>query len=248
MTNTNRTHFGFQTIEAEKKSSAVGAIFSSVAGRYDLMNDAMSLGIHRLWKHAMIDALTLQPHMKLLDVAGGTGDITLLALKREPTLQVTMTDINPDMLAAGKARILDTHGALPIEFTVADAEQLPFAANSFDRVSIAFGIRNVTHVDQALGSIFHVLKPGGKFVCLEFSKPSLPWLEKVYDAYSFHLIPKLGELIAKDRAAYQYLVESIRMFPTQDQFASMLRKAGFERVGYTNLSGGIVALHYGVKI
>jgi demethylmenaquinone methyltransferase/2-methoxy-6-polyprenyl-1,4-benzoquinol methylase len=242
------THFGFKTIDASQKASAVGSIFSSVASRYDVMNDAMSFGIHRLWKRAMIDQLSLRPHMKLLDVAGGTGDITLLALRREPTLHVTMTDINPDMLAAGKARILDSHGALPIEFTVADAEQLPFTPQSFDRVSIAFGIRNVTHIERALASVFSALKPGGKFVCLEFSKPCLPWLERVYDTYSFNVIPKLGEIIGKDKAAYQYLVESIRMFPTQDQFASMLKNAGFTQVKYTNLTGGIVAIHSGIKI
>lgn len=242
------THFGFQTIDAEKKSSAVGNVFSSVASRYDVMNDAMSFGIHRLWKRAMIDQLALRPGMSLLDVAGGTGDITLLALKRQPNLQVTMTDINPDMLAAGKARILDSYGKLPIEFTVADAESLPFPKNSFDRVSMAFGIRNVTHIERALASIHGVLKPGGKFVCLEFSKPAMPWLEKVYDAYSFNVIPWLGEIISKDRAAYQYLVESIRMFPTQDQFATMLKQAGFARTSYTNLTGGIVAIHSGVRI
>lgn len=242
------THFGFKTIAEEQKASAVGDIFSSVASRYDVMNDAMSFGVHRLWKRAMINQLSLRPGMKMLDVAGGTGDITLLALKHQPNLQVTMTDINPDMLAAGKARILDAHGKLPIEFTVADAENLPFEDNAFDRVSIAFGIRNVTHIDRALTSIYRVLKPGGKFVCLEFSKPCMPWLEKVYDAYSFNVIPKLGEVIGKDRDAYQYLVESIRMFPTQDQFASMFKHAGFERVGYTNMSGGIVAIHSGVKI
>lgn len=242
------THFGFKTIDESAKASAVGEIFSSVANRYDMMNDAMSFGIHRLWKRAMMDQLKFSPGLKMLDVAGGTGDITLLALKREPSLHVTLTDINPDMLAAGKARIIDTHGNLPIDFTVADAENLPFADAQFDRVTMAFGIRNVTHVDQALKSIHRVLKPGGMFCCLEFSKPTMPWLQKSYDAYSFNIIPKMGELIGKDRAAYQYLVESIRMFPTQDQFLNMFKTAGFKRASYSNLSGGIVAIHKGWKI
>ena len=244
----HQTQFGFTAVGKGEKQSLVSEVFSSVAGQYDLMNDAMSLGVHRLWKRAMVDQLMLRKNLTLLDIASGTGDIAGLALAREPSLKVVATDINADMLNAGKDQLFDERGSCPFSYAVADGSSLPFKNNTTNRLSIAFGIRNIPDIEAALAEFYRVLKPGGKFVCMEFSKPSLTWLEKAYDTYSFNVIPWLGELIGKDRAAYQYLVESIRTFPTQTQFASMIREAGFARVDYTNLSGGIVAIHSGVKL
>lgn len=248
-----KTQFGFIKVADGEKQPLVSEVFSSVAEKYDVMNDAMSLGMHRLWKQTMVNLLALRPDMILLDVASGTGDIANLCLKRESTLRVIATDINTDMLRAGMNQKFDKMGQISstfgsIQYAVADGSKLPVTSNSMDRLSIAFGIRNIPDIEAALAEFYRALKPGGKYVCMEFSKPSLSWLETIYNSYSFNLIPWLGEKIGKDRAAYQYLVESIRTFPTQDQFASMISAAGFEMVKYTNLSGGIVAIHSGVKI
>jgi demethylmenaquinone methyltransferase / 2-methoxy-6-polyprenyl-1,4-benzoquinol methylase len=245
---TKQAHFGFQPVEEQAKQGMVNAVFERVAARYDVMNDVMSLGMHRLWKRRMVDALALTPNMTLLDLAGGTGDIATLAKQRTADLRVTLCDINPAMLAEGKKRMVDKNLVQGVEWVCGNAEALPFEANQFDRCSIAFGIRNVTHIDAALAEIFRVLKPGGKFVCLEFSHVALPTLAPIYDAYSFKVIPKLGGLIANDEASYRYLVESIRQFPPQEKFATMLKNAGFSRVDYRNLTGGVVALHTGVKL
>lgn len=247
----NKTQFGFTPVADGQKQPLVSEVFSSVAGKYDLMNDAMSMGMHRLWKHAMVDQLMLRPGMALLDVASGTADIAKLCQLREPSLKIIATDINADMLSAGKDQQFNrtgTNNAASIAYAVADGSALPVASRSVERVSIAFGIRNIPDIDAALAELYRALKPGGKFVCMEFSKPSVTWLQRVYDSYSFQVIPWLGEMIGKDRAAYQYLVESIRTFPTQDQFARMIINAGFSRVKYVNLSGGIVAIHSGVKL
>lgn len=243
-----KTQFGFTKVGEGEKQPLVSEVFSSVATSYDLMNDAMSLGMHRLWKRAMVDQLHLRPGQTLLDVASGTGDIANLCLKRQPDLRIIATDINAHMLTRGQHRIIDNIGSSPFTYAVADGSALPIAANVVERISIAFGIRNIPDIPAALKEFYRTLKPGGKFVCMEFSKPSLSWLEALYESYSFNVIPWLGEKIGNDRAAYQYLVESIRTFPTQDQFATLIRSAGFERVTYTNLTGGIVAIHTGVKI
>lgn len=259
-----KTQFGFQKVAIGEKQPLVSGVFSSVASKYDVMNDAMSMGMHRLWKQAMIDKLMLRPGLTMLDVAAGTGDISKLALAREPSLNIITTDINADMLEAGREAHFNKFGVIPAKagipseqqipafagmtHVVADGSALPFTDRCTDRLSIAFGIRNIPDIEAALAEFHRVLRPGGKFVCMEFSKPSVTWLESIYDAYSFKVIPWLGEKIGKDRAAYQYLVESIRTFPTQDQFASMIKAAGFSRVEYTNLSGGIVAIHSGYKL
>lgn len=242
------THFGFQPVEEGVKQGMVNAVFERVAARYDVMNDVMSLGLHRLWKRRMVDALALSSPLHLLDLAGGTGDIARLAKAREPNIHVTLCDINPAMLLEGKKRMVDRNVIDRMEWVCGNAEALPFEPCRFDRCSIAFGIRNVTHIDVALAEIHRVLKVGGKFVCLEFSTLALPALAPLYDAYSFKLIPKLGGLIAGDEASYRYLVESIRQFPRQETFAGMLKAAGFSQVSYRNLSGGVVAIHTGVKV
>ena len=223
---TNTTHFGFRTVREEEKASLVRAVFDDVAPRYDLMNDLMSAGIHRLWKGAMIDWLRPRPGMTLLDVGGGTGDIAFRFAQRGGG-PVVVCDINREMLAVGRDRAID---------------------RSVDRYTIAFCLRNVTHVDRALAEAARVLKPGGRFLCLEFSQVVLPLLDRVYDAYSFHLLPWLGQLVAGNREAYQYLVESIRKFPPQKELAERMRGAGMAQVSYRNLSGGIAALHSGWRL
>lgn len=244
----NKTHFGYKTIDAQKKSSLVAEVFKSVAPKYDLMNDLMSLGMHRLWKRFTIREAALHSGQRVLDVASGTGDLAKAFAKVVGMSgQVIMTDINDAMLAVGRDRVIDAGVLGNIECVQADAEKLPFADNYFDCITIAFGLRNVTDKDAALRSMFRVLKPGGKLLILEFSKPVFPVLNKIYDRYSFHVIPKLGELVTNDRDSYQYLVESIRMHPDQETLKSMLEAAGFEDAGYFNLSGGIVALHKGFK-
>ncbi len=242
-----QAHFGFEPVEEAAKQGMVNTVFERVAPRYDVMNDVMSFGMHRLWKRRMIEMLALPPGGTLLDLAGGTGDVARLAKRQVTDLKVTLCDINPFMLVEGRKRMVDENIISGVQWACGNAESLPFPANHFDRCSIAFGIRNVTHIDVALQEIFRVLKPGGKFVCLEFSKPALPLLSPIYDAYSFNIIPKMGKLIANDEASYRYLVESIRQFPAQEKFAGMLKNAGFANVAYRNLSGGIVALHSGVK-
>ena len=235
-----------------EKTARVGAVFDSVARRYDLMNDLMSGGVHRLWKSALIDRLNPQAGMKIVDVAGGTGDIARRILARcNGEASVTICDINASMLIAGRDRSIDqgklASGDSP-NLVCGNAEQLPFADAALDAYTIAFGLRNVTHIDEALAEARRVLKPGGHFLCLEFSRVVLPMLAPLYDRYSFTVLPRLGALVAGDRDAYTYLAESIRKFPPQDELAEMLRGVGFDQVGYRNLSGGIAAIHSAWRI
>ncbi len=243
------THFGYETVPEAEKAGRVHGVFRSVAGKYDLMNDAMSLGIHRLWKDAMMDWLAPRPGMRLLDVAGGTGDIAFRFLRRvKGDGHATVLDLTEDMLAEGRRRAEATEYAEALDWVVGDAMALPFAEARFDAYTISFGIRNVTRIGDALAEAYRVLKPGGRLLVLEFSQvpePSLRWL---YDRYSFNVIPPLGQALAGDRASYQYLVESIRRFPDQESFAGMISAAGFEQVKYRNLSMGIAALHSGWKL
>jgi demethylmenaquinone methyltransferase/2-methoxy-6-polyprenyl-1,4-benzoquinol methylase len=234
------TDFGFAEVPVAEKQEKVRAVFDSVASSYDVMNDLMSLGIHRVWKQAFVDWLTPRAGQHLLDVAGGTGDIARLWRARGGG-PVTVCDINAEMIAVGQDRTEDAG----IDWIVGNAEDLPFADASFDRVTIAFGLRNVTRIDTALGEMTRVLRPGGRFLCLEFSRPTQPWLDPVYDAYSFRVLPWLGEVVARDREAYQYLAESIRRFPDQQDLADRMRRAGLERVTWRNLSAGIAAIHSG---
>lgn len=245
---TNKTFFGFKEVETADKARLVGKVFTNVSSKYDIMNDAMSLGIHRLWKDRMIAALNPRAGSKLLDVAGGTGDIAFRFLENAKNANVTVCDINADMLAEGKKRSIDKNILKNIEWICGDAEKLPMFSANFDYYTIAFGIRNVTKIQEALNEAYRVLKPGGRFMCLEFSHVDNQLLGKIYDIFSFNLIPKLGKIIANDEDSYRYLVESIRKFPTQEKFAKMVKNAGFENVKYTDLSGGIVALHSGWKI
>lgn len=253
----DNTSFGFRTVKTGEKAGLVREVFDSVAGQYDFMNDLMSAGVHRIWKSTLLDRLAPQPGQVLIDVAGGTGDISLGFLKRanararaseKPPARAVICDINYEMLAAGVER--DVAAGLTSQITriCGDAERLPVDDCEADTYVIAFGIRNVTDMDAALSEAHRVLKPGGRFICLEFSHPVTDGLQKAYDAYSFNVIPWLGEKIADDRAAYQYLVESIRKFPGQEAFAARIRKAGFSRVKYENLSAGIAALHMAWRI
>jgi demethylmenaquinone methyltransferase/2-methoxy-6-polyprenyl-1,4-benzoquinol methylase len=243
------THFGYETVPEAEKAGRVHGVFTSVARKYDLMNDAMSLGIHRLWKDAMMDWLAPRPGMRLLDVAGGTGDIAFRFLRRvRGDGHATVLDLTEDMLAEGRKRAEATEFADRLDWVVGDAMALPFADASFDVYTISFGIRNVTRIGDALAEAFRVLRPGGRLVVLEFSRvpeASLRWL---YDRYSFTVIPALGQVLAGDRDSYQYLVESIRRFPDQDSFAGMIAEAGFGQVRYRNLSMGVAALHSGWKL
>jgi demethylmenaquinone methyltransferase/2-methoxy-6-polyprenyl-1,4-benzoquinol methylase len=249
MADERTTHFGFETVPENEKAGRVHGVFSSVAARYDLMNDAMSLGIHRLWKDAALDWLAPWPGMRLLDVAGGTGDIAFRFLDRvNGNGHATVLDMTEGMLEEGKRRAEATAFASALDWVVGDAMALPFADASFDAYTISFGIRNVTRIEDALGEAFRVLRPGGRLLVLEFSQMPEPALQKLYDAYSFGVIPPLGQLLAGDRASYQYLVESIRRFPDQESFAAMIGAAGFEQVRYRNLSMGIAALHSGWKL
>jgi demethylmenaquinone methyltransferase / 2-methoxy-6-polyprenyl-1,4-benzoquinol methylase len=242
------THFGFQTVDEEKKAGMVHGVFSSVASKYDVMNDVMSVGIHRLWKDAMMDWLAPRPGQKLLDVAGGTGDISFRFLTRAPGATATVLDLTESMLVEGRKRAEAGQMAQSLDWVVGDAMALPFEAGTFDVYTISFGIRNVTRIQDALNEAFRVLRPGGRIMVLEFSQIPNELMQKAYDLYSFNVIPKMGKLIADDEASYQYLVESIRKFPDQDTFAGMIRSAGFENVAYRNLSMGIAALHSGWKI
>ncbi|XP_063051487.1 2-methoxy-6-polyprenyl-1,4-benzoquinol methylase, mitochondrial [Engraulis encrasicolus] len=278
------THFGFETVPEEEKAERVYKVFESVAQKYDVMNDAMSLGVHRLWKDMLLHIMNPLPGTRLLDTAGGTGDISMRFLdytrtqaekqqRRTIRSQQTLSwqdiangsqtpngeqelqestavvcDINKEMLKVGKDKAEKMSYGSGLSWVVGDAEELPFADNQFDVYTIAFGIRNVTHIEQALDEALRVLKPGGRFMCLEFSKMSNPLLSSLYDAYSFQLIPVLGEVIAGDWKSYQYLVESIRRFPDQETFKGMIEDAGFFRVQYFNLTGGVVAIHSGFKL
>jgi demethylmenaquinone methyltransferase / 2-methoxy-6-polyprenyl-1,4-benzoquinol methylase len=245
------THFGSRQVPLEDKQALVDDVFRSVARRYDLMNDLMSFGMHRGWKDALITALNPPKNrpFALLDIAGGTGDIALRAIASggEET-RVTVCDINPDMIEVGRKRAAQNPLGDAITFTEGNAEALPFADRSFDAVTIAFGIRNVPRIDVALQEAFRVLKIGGKFLCLEFSAVDVPGLDRLYDFYSFNIIPALGRAVAGDAESYRYLVESIRRFPNAEAFAAMLRTAGFARVSYQRMAGGIVALHSGWRL
>ena len=245
------THFGSRQVPLEDKQALVDDVFHSVAPRYDLMNDLMSLGLHRAWKNALVTALD-PPRTRpfaLLDVAGGTGDVAFRAIEAGgDRTRATVCDINPDMLAVGRARAAAHHLGEAITFTEGNAEALPFADRSFDAVTIAFGIRNVPRIDVALAEAFRVLRIGGKFLCLEFSAVDVPGFDRLYDFYSFNVIPALGRAVTGDAESYRYLVESIRRFPKPDAFAAMMRNAGFARVSYRQMSGGIVALHTGWRL
>ena len=242
------THFGYETVPEAEKAGRVHGVFTSVASKYDVMNDAMSLGIHRVWKDAMLDWLAPRPGQRLLDVAGGTGDIAFRFLDRAPGAQATVLDLTESMLAAGRGRAEAEARADALDWVVGDAMALPFEANSFDAYTISFGIRNVTRIPDALLEAFRVLRPGGRLMVLEFSQIPNPLMQRVYDLYSFNVIPRMGQAIAGDRDSYQYLVESIRRFPDQDRFAAMIADAGFGNVKYRNLSFGIAALHSGWKL
>jgi len=242
-----RTHFGFRTVGESEKAPLVRRVFDSVAERYDLMNDLMSLGVHRLWKRALIDRLKPRADLTLLDIGGGTGDIAML-WRDAGGGPATVVDVNPSMIAVGRKRAAERGHDSGIAWSAGDAENLPSADRTFDVATSAFCLRNVTRLDAALAEAYRALKTGGRFVVLEFSKMSLPGLDRLYDAWSFKVLPALGEKIAGDRDAYQYLAESIRRFPPQEQFARMFGQAGFERVGFHNLSGGIAALHWGWRL
>jgi demethylmenaquinone methyltransferase/2-methoxy-6-polyprenyl-1,4-benzoquinol methylase len=246
------TTFGFRNVREEDRQSLVNDVFSKVAERYDLMNDLMSGGLHRLWKSDFVVALNPprgETPFRLLDVAGGTGDIAIRALGRGgPNVSAVICDINPEMLEVGRRRVADAGLSDRVSLIEGNAEALPFEDRDFDAYTISFGIRNVTHIDQALADAYRVLKRGGHFLCLEFSEVQVPVLDRIYDFHSFEIIPRLGQLAAGDAQPYQYLVESIRKFPKQVRFAEMIRAAGFQNVTYRNLTGGIAAIHSGWKI
>ena len=245
---TKTTHFGFQDVPENEKAGRVQGVFNSVASKYDVMNDAMSLGIHRLWKDAMMDWLAPRPGQTLLDVAGGTGDISFRFLKRAGSGHATVLDLTEPMLVEGRQRAEADAMADSLNWVVGDAMALPFPDNSFDVYTISFGIRNVTRPQDAINEAFRVLRPGGRLMVLEFSQIPNPAMQWAYDRYSFNVIPAMGQAIAGDRDSYQYLVESIRKFPDQDTFLGMVRKAGFEQAKYRNLSLGIACLHSGWKL
>ncbi|MGD2141673.1 MAG: bifunctional demethylmenaquinone methyltransferase/2-methoxy-6-polyprenyl-1,4-benzoquinol methylase UbiE [Burkholderiales bacterium] len=240
------THFGFEEVDEERKAGKVAGVFSSVAGRYDLMNDLMSAGLHRLWKRFAVDLSGVREGSRVLDVAGGTGDVArLLARRAGQTGQVWLTDVNAEMLVRGRDRLIDSGCVLPA--VRCDAEHLPYPSDYFDCVTVAFGLRNMTHKEAALKEMQRVLRPGGRLLVLEFSRVWKP-LAPLYDTYSFKILPLLGKLIANDADSYRYLAESIRVHPSQPELADMMREAGFDRVEYFNLSAGVVALHRGFKV
>lgn len=242
------THFGYQEVPVAEKRHRVAGVFSSVARRYDVMNDLMSLGIHRLWKRFVVDLAGVRPGERVLDVAGGTGDLVrVFARQVGPDGLAILSDINPDMLGEGRNRLLD-EGLVAVPCVQANAECLPFAEASFDLITIGFGLRNVTDQPRALASMTRCLKPGGRLIVLEFSKPVSASLSRVYDEYSFQVLPRLGRWVARDEAAYRYLVESIRRHPDQATLKAMMESAGLSRVQFYNLTGGIVAVHRGYRL
>lgn len=248
-----KTHFGFKQVDENQKSSLVREVFNSVASKYDVMNDFMSGGMHRLWKDKMVREIKFIPNQsyKTIDVAGGTADIAFRILKKaqeqNAKIAIEVADINAEMLSVGKDRAMNKNLFSNLNFNCCDGEKLPHEDEQFDYYTIAFGIRNFTNIQNGLNEAFRVLKPGGKFICLEFSQVNNLALAKIYDLYSFNLIPKIGRFVAKDEASYQYLVESIRKFPNQENFKEMIEKAGFKNVGYTSLNFGVVAIHIGWK-
>lgn len=242
------THFGYKTVKEDEKEKLVADVFHSVAGKYDLMNDLMSMGVHRLWKRYTVEMSGVRHGNKVLDIAGGTGDLTYAFSKRVgPEGMVVLADINDSMLKVGRDRLADRGVSGNLEVVQANAEKLPFADNEFDLVTIAFGLRNVTHKEVAISDMYRVLKPGGRLLVLEFSKPRNEVLSKAYDFYSFKALPFMGKLVTKDADSYQYLAESIRKHPDQETLKAMMIESGFDRVTYHNLTGGIVALHRGIK-
>lgn len=246
--NQKTTHFGYRDVPESEKAGMVHGVFSKVASKYDVMNDLMSVGIHRVWKDAMMDWLAPRPGQRLLDVAGGTGDVSFRFLKRANGGSAVVCDMTEQMLIEGRKRAEAEKMADSLDWVVGDAMALPFESNSFDTYTISFGIRNVTRIRDALAEAYRVLKPGGRLMVLEFSHIPNDLMQKAYDLYSFNVIPVLGQIVAGDRDSYQYLVESIRKFPDQETFATMIRQAGFGQVKYRNLSLGIAALHSGWKI
>jgi demethylmenaquinone methyltransferase / 2-methoxy-6-polyprenyl-1,4-benzoquinol methylase len=244
----SETDFGYRRVKAEEKARLVRQVFDSVSPRYDLMNDLMSGGVHRLWKAELIDRLAPRPGQVLLDVAGGTGDIAQRFLARAGDAQAIVCDINESMLGQGRNRAIDAGRLAGISWVCGDAESLPVANGAVDAYTIAFGLRNVTDIAAALAEARRVLKPGGRFLCLEFSRVETPLLRQAYDLYSFTVLPLLGQVVAGDRSAYQYLVESIRQFPPQAELAQMMEAAGLEQVSFRNLTGGIAALHSGWRL
>ena len=246
---TTTTHFGYKTVAATEKETLVAGVFHSVAAKYDLMNDLMSFGIHRLWKRFTIDCSGVRKGQKVLDLAGGTGDLTAKFSRIVgETGQVVLADINDSMLKVGRDKLRNLGVANNVSYVQANAEALPFPDNHFDVITIGFGLRNVTDKDKALASMFRVLKPGGRLLVLEFSKPTNAMMSKLYDLYSFHLLPRMGKLVAGDADSYQYLAESIRMHPDQRTLKGMMENAGFQNCDYHNLTGGIVAVHRGFKL
>lgn len=246
---TKTTHFGNRDVPESDKAGLVHGVFSSVASKYDVMNDAMSLGVHRLWKDAMLDWLAPRRGSTLLDVAGGTGDIAFRFLDRvKGDGHATVLDMTEDMLTEGRRRAAAAERSAQLDWVVGDAMALPFAAGQFDAFTISFGIRNVTRIEDAIAEAYRVLKPGGRFLVLEFSRVPVDGVRRLYDLYSFHVIPRLGQAIARDADSYRYLVESIRKFPDQDAFADLIRAGGFEQVSYRNLTLGVAALHSGWKL
>ncbi|WP_298773738.1 bifunctional demethylmenaquinone methyltransferase/2-methoxy-6-polyprenyl-1,4-benzoquinol methylase UbiE [uncultured Shewanella sp.] len=246
--NPNSTHFGYKTIDIDKKEDMVAGVFHSVAAKYDIMNDVMSFGIHRMWKRFTIESAAPRSGMRVLDLAGGTGDLTAKFSRIVgPTGQVILADINDSMLKVGRDKLRDKGIVNNVNYVQANAEALPFPDNHFDIITIAFGLRNVTNKEAAIASMLRVLKPGGKLLILEFSKPQHEVMRKIYDLYSFKILPKMGKVITQDADSYEYLAESIRMHPDQETLKQMMTDAGFEQVTYTNMTDGIVALHKGYK-
>jgi len=243
-----KTHFGYQQVDINDKAQHVADVFHSVAKKYDVMNDLMSLGMHRLWKRQAIQLLNIHSGQTVLDLAGGTGDLTeKIAPKVGNQGKVILSDINDSMLMLGKNRLLDAGIFHNVDYVLADAQDLPFQDHTFDRMIIGFGLRNVTDQQKALSSMFRVLKPGGRLVILEFSKPTIPGLKPIYDAYSFTVLPWLGKRLLNDPDSYRYLAESIRMHPDQNTLKNMMQTAGFEQCDYHNVTGGVVAIHRGYK-
>ncbi|MGH1398822.1 MAG: bifunctional demethylmenaquinone methyltransferase/2-methoxy-6-polyprenyl-1,4-benzoquinol methylase UbiE [Alphaproteobacteria bacterium] len=245
--NKESTQFGTRTVTPDEKTNLVHGVFDSVASNYDIMNDVMSGGLHRVWKVRFVRMIRPQPTDHILDVAGGTGDIAFRMKRRAPDAEITICDLTPAMLAEGRDRAIDKGWINDFEWITGNAADLPFEDNSFDIYTIAFGLRNVTRIDDALAEAHRVLKPGGRFFCLEFSHVRPAPLAKAYDLYSHHIIPQMGKIIAKDEDSYQYLIESIRKFPKQHELCERIEAAGFSRARHTNLSAGIVAIHQGLK-